>query len=112
MLTEWDPYHAINFSNGIIAAIKLDNKQFLKEKLGANYYRLFNKKGKWILSEQMFANIKKWDGSTNGLSGLIQHKWDNGKSLTIEEHFIAFNSLNIKLYIEFKGQKYEFLDLK
>jgi hypothetical protein len=106
----WNNYHAYAFVEGILAAIKLGNYQFLKDKLGEKYDILFDKKGKWKLSQSLYSSILNWDGVVQGIDGIDHYSYENGKFVLHKERFVKFNSEN-KIYYNFENQKYEFLKI-
>jgi hypothetical protein len=110
-IAKWNRDHAIDFVEGILVAIKNDDKKFLKEKLGDNYYKLYNKKGQWISNKEILKNIKNWDGSSYGLTNSIETNINNGKSTTTIYKYIQFNSTD-KFYVDYTNNKYDFLCIK
>ena len=111
IIAKWNKDHALDFVEGILAAIKNDDRKFLKEKLGEKYYNLYNKKGQWILSKEILNNIKNWDGSTYGLTNATIISLDNGKWNTTINKYIQFNSKD-KVYVDYTNNKYDFLCIK
>jgi hypothetical protein len=109
LISKWDDKHAIAFSSGILAAIKIGDKKFLKEKLGDKYTSMYDKKGKWKLSKLLLSNIMKWDGSSYGLINEVIYETNN--KLPRTEQVVKFND-NDKLMVKFQNNKYEFLSFK
>ena len=110
-MAKWNKEHVIAFTEGILAAIKIGDLTFLKEKLGDKYYTLYDKKNKWKLSKELLVNIKKWEGTAQQLDGLDEYKRVNNK-LVLEEHrFVKYNPTD-KLYVKFTNKQYEFLCIK
>lgn len=109
LISKWDDKHAIAFSSGILAAIKIGDKKFLKEKLGDKYTSMYDKKGKWKLSKLLLTNIMKWDGSSYGLINEVIYETNN--KLPRTEQVVKFND-NDKLMVKFQNNKYEFLSFK
>ena len=67
LMAKWNEDHVIAFTEGILAAIKIGDTQFLKDKLGDKYFNLYNNKNQWKLSKDLLVNIKKWDGTAQQL---------------------------------------------
>lgn len=109
LVAKWDDKHAIAFSSGILAAIKIGDKKFLKEKLGKKYTSIFDKNGKWKLNKMLLSNIMKWDGSSYGLINEVIH--DNNIKSTRTEQVVKFND-DDKIMVKFQNNKYEFLSFK
>lgn len=111
LMEKWNPEHVIAFTEGILAAIKIGDLTFLKEKLGDKYYTLYDKKNQWKLSKELLVNIKKWEGTAQQLDGLNEYKYIN-KKLVLEEHrFVKYNPTD-KVYVKFTNKQYEFLCIK
>jgi hypothetical protein len=111
LMAKWNKEHVIAFTEGILAAIKIGDTQFLKEKLGDKYFALYNKKNQWKLSKDLLANIKKWDGTAQQLDGLDEWKYVNNKYVLEEHRFIKYNTTD-KVYVKFENNKYELLCIK
>jgi len=109
LISKWDDKHAVAFSSGILAAIKVGDKAFLKAKLGDKYSSLYDKKGKWKLNKTLLSSIMKWDGSSYGLMNELT--FEPNKNDPKIEKVVQFNE-NDKLMVKFQNNKYEFLSFK
>jgi len=111
LIAKWNEDHVIAFTEGILAAIKIGDLTFLKEKLGDKYYTLYDKKNRWKLSKDLLVNIKKWEGKSGQLDGVNRYKHIDNKFVLEEERYVKYNSTD-KLYIKFTNKKYELLCIK
>ena len=112
LMAKWNKEHVIAFTEGILAAIKIGDLTFLKEKLGDKYYTLYDKKNKWKLSKDLLENIKKWDGTAQQLDGVDRFIHIGYDEITVEEHrFVKYNPTD-KVYVKFTNNQYEFLCIK
>jgi hypothetical protein len=111
MVNTWDDKHGVAFSAGILAAIKIGNKAFLKEKLGSKYSTLYDKKGNWKLSKTLLKNVMNWDGSSYGLINDAQIIDEKDKTTKLLSKEFKFNDSD-KLLVVFHDNKYEFLTFK
>ena len=111
LMAKWNEDHVIAFTEGILAAIKIGDTQFLKDKLGDKYFNLYNNKNQWKLSKDLLVNIKKWDGTAQQLDGVNQWKRENNKLVLEEQRFVKYNSTD-KVYVKFENNKYELLCIK
>ena len=111
LIAKWNKDHVVAFTEGILAAIKINDVGFLKEKLGDKYYMLYDKKGHWKLSKELLGNIKKWEGTAEQLDGVDKFTYIDGKSVFEEERFVRYNPTD-KVYVKFTNNQYEFLCIK
>ena len=110
-INEFNNQHVIAFTEGILAAIKLGNTQFLKSKLGDQYYILFDKKDRWKLNATIYKDILKWDGTTQDMTIVHGLSIRNGESFYYDEQYVNFN-LNDKLYVKNENNKYTLVCIK
>jgi hypothetical protein len=111
LMAKWNKDHIIAFTEGILAAIKIGDTQFLKENLGDKYFALYDKKNQWKLSKDLLANIKKWDGTAQQLDGVNKWRRVNNELVLEEQRFIKYNPTD-KVYVKFENNKYELLCIK
>ena len=110
-INEYNNQQVIAFTEGILAAIKLGNTQFLKSKLGDQYDILFDKKNRWKLKSSIYKDILNWDGTTQGMTMVHGLSIRNGESFYYDEQYVNFN-LNDKLYVKNENNKYTLVCIK
>jgi len=111
LMAKWNNDHVIAFTEGILAAIKIGDTKFLKEKLGDKYYTLYDKKNQWKLSKELLVNIKNWEGKAQQLDGVNRYTHRDNKTIYEEERFVRYNKSE-KVYVKFENKQYEFLCIK